>query len=318
MPGRALWSGIITFGLVSIPVKLFTATDGRSISFNQIHDKCGTRIQEKRWCPTCQREVEWQEIGKGFEYARGKYMPISKDDLEAIPLPSKNTIVIQSFAQVGEIDPVYFEKSYYLEPEEKAKRPFFLFIQTLAEKKMVGIGALTLRSKERLCCLRPVGGILIVDTLLYPDEIRVNLSTKMPEANLSAEEKKMAASLMEMMARPFAPEDFKDHYREALERLIEAKLEGLPMREQKAKSVLMTSGVPDLMKSLRESLNVIQGGKSSDKNAGATSSRRKSSAKVEKTGKAPLEILKSAGTGSGSNGRTRASKPKRKPRSVAI
>ncbi len=193
MEGRALWNGIITFGLVSIPVKLYTATDSRSISFNQIHAKCKTKIQERRWCPTCERYIGWDEVQKGFEYEKGKYIPVTKEDLESVPLPSKNTIAVQSFVKVTEIDPVYFEKSYYIEPDKKATRPFSLFLQTLTNKDMVGIGAFTIRTKERLCCLRPVGGALLVDTLLYPDEIKVDLNAKIPSVKLSAQEKRWQA-----------------------------------------------------------------------------------------------------------------------------
>jgi DNA end-binding protein Ku len=257
MPGRALWTGIVTFGLVSIPVKLYTATESKSVSFNQIHGECKTKIQERRWCPHCERFVEWEEVEKGFEYAKGEYIPITKEDLESIPLPSKNTIAVQSFVKIGEIDPVYFEKSYYVEPEDNSNRPFALFVETLIDKEMVGIGSFTIRSKERLCCLRPVGGTLLVDTLLYPDEIKVDLNAKLPAAKLSLQEKKMAASLVDMMAQPFDPENFKDHYREALEKLIEAKLEGIEIEKPTAGKVETT----DLMESLRRSLGVIEGGK---------------------------------------------------------
>ncbi|PWU02973.1 MAG: Ku protein [Candidatus Melainabacteria bacterium] len=257
MPGRALWTGIVTFGLVSIPIKLYTATESKSVSFNQIHGKCKTKIQERRWCPHCERMVEWEEIEKGFEYAKGEFIPITKEDLESIPLPSKNTIAVQSFVKISEIDPVYFEKSYYVEPEENALRPFALFLQTLIDKDMVGIGSFTIRTKERLCCLRPVGGTLLIDTLLYPDEIKVDLNAKVPAAKLSLQEKKMAASLVDMMAQPFDPENFKDHYREALEKLIEAKLEGVEIE----KPTPGKAGTTDLMESLRRSLGVIEGGK---------------------------------------------------------
>jgi DNA end-binding protein Ku len=294
MEGRALWSGVITFGLVSIPIKLYTATDSKSVSFNQIHAKCKTRIQERRWCPTCARSVEWEEIEKGFEYAKGKYIPITKEDLESVPLPSKNTIAVQSFVSISEIDPIYFEKSYYIEPDGKAMRPFCLLMQTMSDKNMVAIGAFTIRTKERLCCLRPVGGALIVDTLLYPDEIKVDLNTKLPSVTLTAQEKKIAASLVDMMAHHFSPEDFKDHYREALEKLIDAKLEGLPPQQEEGKETRQRKGTtPDLMESLRHSLNVIEGGKSSSKRTSLASTAKTESTKPKKTAKARVKIVKS-------------------------
>jgi DNA end-binding protein Ku len=288
MEGRALWSGIVTFGLVSIPVKLYTATDSKSVSFNQIHAKCKTKIQEKRWCPTCDRYVEWDEIEKGFEYTKGKYIPITKEDLESIPLPSKNTIAVQSFVKVSEIDPIYFERSYYIEPDKKSLRPFTLLMQTLTEKELVGIGAFTIRTKERLCCIRPVGGVLIIDTLLYPDEIKVDLETKLPQAKLSTSEKKMANSLVEMMTQPFSPADFKDHYREALEKLIDAKLEGVDLHADDEEPSQKRKEPSDLMESLRRSLKVIEGGKSSKKNLPRNTSQRK----TNKVNKPPVKILK--------------------------
>src|SRR6516162_6138359 len=109
---RAIWSGIITFGLVSIPVKLYSATENRDISFHQLHDKCKTRIKEQRWCPTCERTIDWEEVQKGFEYAKGEYVIVTPEDLEKLPLPSKQTIAVQAFVKLSDIDPVYFEKSY--------------------------------------------------------------------------------------------------------------------------------------------------------------------------------------------------------------
>jgi len=125
-------------------------------------------------------------------------------------------------------------------------------MQTLTEKELVGVGAFTIRTKERLCCLRPIGGLLIIDTLLYPDEIKVDLKTKLPQAKLSVSEKKMANNLVEMMTQPFSPKDFKDHYREALEKLIDAKLEGVSLEADEEKSVKKGKEPSDLMESLRD------------------------------------------------------------------
>src|ERR1700722_6143128 len=119
MGERAIWSGAINFGLVTIPVKLYSATENKGISFHQIHNKCKTRIQEKRWCPKCKKFIDWDEIEKGFEYAKGKFVTVTKEDLESLPLPTKDVIVIQSFVKLEEIDPIYFDKNYYLESDEK-------------------------------------------------------------------------------------------------------------------------------------------------------------------------------------------------------
>jgi DNA end-binding protein Ku len=293
MAQRALWTGTITFGLVSIPIKLYSATESKSVSFNQIHAKCKTKIQERRWCPKCERYVDWDEIEKGFEYDKGKYISVTKDDLESIPLLSKNTIAVQSFIKISEIDPIYFEKSYYVQPDEKSSRPFSLLIETLIDKKMVGIGIFTIRTKERLCCVRPVGGVVIIDTLLYPDEIKVDLKAKLPETKLNAQERKMASSLVDMMAQPFNPENFKDHYREALEKVIDEKLEGIALDDARKLTREKSTNSTDLMESLRRSLRVIEGGKSTKSTEDKSRQKRTDSKKSSQSDKTHLKSVKS-------------------------
>ncbi len=257
MPDKSLWEGALTFGLVNIPVALFTATSPKSISFNQIHQKCKTKIQEKRWCPQCKREVRWDEIEKGYQFAKDKFMAITNEDLASLPLPSKQTITVQAFVKLEEIDPVYFEKTYMLLPLDKAEKAFALFIHTLMDKNVVGIGNFAIRNKERLCCLRSAGGNLLLDTLLYPDEIKLDLKKHLATPKLSSQEIKMASSLVDMMMEKFDPQHFKDHYREALETLIEAKLKGVTLnKEQKAAK---GAKLYDLMDALRKSVQTKSG-----------------------------------------------------------
>ncbi len=249
---RAIWSGVISFGLVSIPVKLYTATESKSLSFHQLHEKCKTRIKELRWCPHCDRQVDYDEIVKGFEYSKDNYVVVTKEDLEELPLPSKNIINITAFVNAEEIDPLYFNGSYYLEPEKLAQKPCSLFMHAMQEKGMVAIGTLTLRNKERLCSLRVLGGNLILEMLLYPDEIRVDMKTKLPAAKLTKQELAMASSLIDMMAQTFNPQDYEDHYREALSALIKAKVDGEETIEQPEKA--KATHVVDLMDALRASV----------------------------------------------------------------
>ena len=259
MAQRAIWNGAVTFGLVTIPVKLYTATESKSISFHQIHKKCQSRIQEKRWCPTCEKDVDWDEIEKGFEYAKGKYVVVTKEDLENLPLPSKDNIVIQAFVKLEEIDPIYFDKSYYLQTNDKVSRPFNLLIRALEEKQMVAIGSFAIRSKERLCCLRPLGDTLIVETLLYPDEIKIDLKTKSPKLKVPAQEMSMVYKLIDMMAQDFRPDMYKDQYREALQEIIDAKIEGhAPDQLVKAEA---TGKLLDLMTALKRSVEKAENGK---------------------------------------------------------
>ncbi|MBS1956140.1 MAG: Ku protein [Cyanobacteria bacterium SZAS-4] len=256
---RAIWSGVISFGLVSIPVKLYTATESKSLSFHQLHEKCKTRIKELRWCPHCDRQVDYDEIVRGFEYSKDNYVVVTKEDLEELPLPSKNIINITAFVNAEEIDPLYFNGSYYLQPEKLAQKPCALFMHAMEEKEMVAIGTLALRNKERLCSLRVLGGNLILEMLLYPDEIRVDMKSKLPAAKLTKQEMTMASSLIDMMAQRFNPQDFEDHYREALSALIKAKVDGDETIEQPESA--KPTHVVDLMEALRASVENAKAGR---------------------------------------------------------
>ncbi|HEY9731260.1 MAG TPA: Ku protein [Drouetiella sp.] len=257
---RAIWSGVISFGLVSIPVKLYTATESKSMSFHQLHEKCKTRIREQRWCPHCDRQVDYDEIVKGFEYSKDNYVVVTKEDLEELPLPSKNIINITAFVKAEEIDPLYFNGSYYLEPEKLAQKPCSLFMHAMQDKGVVALGTLALRNKERLCSLRVVGGNLIVEMLLYPDEIRIDFDKKLPATKLSKQELAMASSLIDMMSQDFKPEEYEDHYREALQSLIKAKIDGEETVERSEEA--KPTRVVDLMEALRASVENARSGRS--------------------------------------------------------
>lgn len=262
MAPRAIWSGIITFGMVSIPVKLYTATENKDISFNQLHAECKSRIKEQKVCPTCDRKIESEEIEKGYEYAKGNYVIVTKDDLEKLPLPNKNCIEVTSFINLQEIDPVYYEKSYYLEPDDAAKKPFALFLRAMKERGMTAIAKVAIRSKERLCSLRSVDGTLVLNTLFFPDEIRVEKGKPMPDVTISDKEMQMAGSLIDMMTHEFQPTDYTDSYRDAVLKTIEAKLEGREVAEAPAAP---TGKVVDLMEALQASMENLKARKSGDK-----------------------------------------------------
>ncbi len=259
MAARAIWSGIITFGMVSIPVKLYSATDNKDISFNQLHRDCKGRVKEQRMCPTCDRKIEYEEIEKGYEYAKGQYVVLTKEDLEKLPLPNKNAIEITSFIDNTEIDPVFYDKAYYIEPDEAARKPFALFMRAMMDKGMVAVAKVTIRTKERLCCLRLYGGTMMMNTLLYPDEVRVEANKPLPDVQLSDKELAMASSLIDLMAQEFTPTTYKDSYREALLQLIEAKLEGKEIHEAPTSA---QTNVVDLMEALQASMESIKAKKS--------------------------------------------------------
>src|SRR5918994_6717687 len=169
---RAIWSGSISFGMVTIPVKLYGATESKDISFNLIHATCGTRLKQMRWCPTDEAEVPWAETARGYEYAKGQYVVLTEEDFEKLPLPSKHTIELSAFVAESEIDPVFYEKSYYLAPDERAEKPYALLLRALEEKKLSATASITIRKKEQLCVLRPHQGVIMLETLYYPDEVR--------------------------------------------------------------------------------------------------------------------------------------------------
>lgn len=255
MAARAIWSGIITFGMVSIPVKLYTGTESKDISFNQLHRDCKSRIKEQKFCPTCERKIETEEIEKGYEYAKGNYVIMMKDDFEKLPLPNKNCIEVTSFINLVEIDPVYYEKSYYLEPDEKAKKPFALFMKAMQEKGMTAMAKVAIRSKERLCALRALDGTLVLNTLFYPDEIRIERGKELPDVTISDKEMAMASSLIDLMTHEFSPDDYTDSYREAVLKTIEAKLEG---REVAQAPDAPAGNVVDLMEALQASMESLK------------------------------------------------------------
>jgi DNA end-binding protein Ku len=223
---RAIWSGSISFGMVSIPVKLFGATESKDISFNLLHATCGTRLQQRRWCPTDEVDVPWNETARGYEYAKGQYVVLTDEDFERLPLPSKHTIELTSFVEEKEIDPVFYERSYYLEPAERAEKPYALLLKALEKRNLTAIATITIRKKEQLCALRAHEGTIMLETLFYPDEIREERGMELGAIKVSDRELEMAFTLIDIFRKPFEPSEYHDHYREALAELIEAKLEG--------------------------------------------------------------------------------------------
>ena len=247
---RSIWNGAISFGMVSIPVKLYTGTADKDISFHMLHKDDKERIKMQRWCPADARPVEMSEIVKGYEYARDQYVVLTEEDFEKLPLPSKHTIELTQFVAANEIDPVYYEKTYFLEADERAVKPYTLLLRALREKGLVAIAKITIRNKERLCALRALDGTIVLETLFYPDEIRIEKSD-VPEVDVSERELQMALTLIEMLHEPFDPGRFHDEYRQALMQVIEAKLEGQELEDVAAPR---PAKVTDLMAALKASV----------------------------------------------------------------
>ena len=264
---RPIWKGAITFGMISIPVKLFGATESKDLAFNNLHTTCKSRLKQKRWCPVDDREVFQDEIVRAFEYTKDQYVEVTDEDLEALPIPSKHTIELTSFVKQAEIDPVYFERTYYLEAEQVGAKPYALLMRALKTKQVSAVAKIALRNKESLCVLRPSEhDVLMLETLYYPDEIRTADLPSAPEVQVSQPELTMALSLVEMLEEPFDPRKYSDQYRNALLEVIEAKRSG--------QEIVATPETPlpktvDLMAALKASLEAAK--KSKGTPAGAAS-----------------------------------------------
>jgi len=253
---RPIWKGAITFGMISIPVKLYGATESKDLAFNTLHRECKSRLKQKRWCPVHDREVFSDEVVRAFEYTKGQYIELSDEDLEGLPVPSKQTIELTSFVKQADIDPVYFERTYYLEAEQIGVKAYALLLRALKAKQVSAVAKVALRNRESLCILRPSEhGILMLETLYYPDEIRTQELPALPDVLVSQPELAMALNLVEMLEEPFEPQKYHDQYRDALLELIEAKRTG---NEVVALPQAPASKAVDLMAALKASLEAAR------------------------------------------------------------
>ena len=256
---RPIWKGAITFGMISIPVKLFGATESKDLAFNTLHKECKSRLKQKRWCPVDDREVFQDDVVRAFEYTKDQYIEITEEDLENLPVPSKHTIELTSFVKASDIDPVYFERTYYLEPDQVGAKPYALLMRALKTKQVSAVAKIALRNKESLCVIRAAdNNVLMLETLYYPDEVRTADLPATPEVMVSQPELTMALTLVEMLQEPFDPKKYHDQYRVALLEMIEAKRNG--------DEVVATPEAPaprtvDLMAALKASLEAAKKGK---------------------------------------------------------
>ncbi|HLU52822.1 MAG TPA: Ku protein [Acidimicrobiia bacterium] len=255
---RAIWRGAINFGLITIPVGLYSATEDRDISFHLLSGKDGSRIRYKRVSSKSGREVDWGDIVKGYEYDKGKYVTFTQEELERIPVDSIRTIDVVQFVGQEGIDPIYFEKSYYLAPEESGLKAYRVFQAALENSQQVGIGKVTIREKERLCAIRPSDGVLLLETMKWPDEIRVPAFEELDmDVEVRPKEVEMAESLIGHLSGEFDPTAFRDAYREQLEEVIAAKIEGedVQLAPQEAPE---PEKVTDLLEALQASVEATR------------------------------------------------------------
>jgi DNA end-binding protein Ku len=232
---RTIWKGAIHFGLVTIPVRLHSAVDEKSVKFNQLHAIDGGRIQYRRVCSVDGEEVPYSEIVKGYEYQPDRYVVLTDEELEAVAVPSSHTIEIERFVEADEIDPIYFQRSYYLVPEGTGTRGYALLREAMADRGKVAVCKVTFYDKEHLATLRLRDHALVLETMYWPDEIRPAAFERLDaQADVRPQEVRMARNLIESLTEPFDPEEFHDESRAAIEDLMQRKAQGEEITRVKA------------------------------------------------------------------------------------
>ncbi|WP_043630583.1 non-homologous end joining protein Ku [Nonomuraea candida] len=254
---RSIWKGAISFGLVTIPVKLYSATEQKDVTFHQVHREDGGRIRYKRVCTLDGEEVPYADIAKGYELATGEIVVLTDEDFEDLPLNSSRRIDVLQFTPAEQIDPIYFAKSYYLEPDAQGAKPYVLLRNALESSGQVAVVKVALRQRESLATLRVRDGVFVLETMLWPDEIRTpDFAFLEEDIEVRAQELKMAESLITTMESDFDPSEYHDTYREALQQVIEAKVAGkevIPAREEEEAKPAV-----DLMAALRASVEAAK------------------------------------------------------------
>jgi DNA end-binding protein Ku len=255
---RSIWKGSVSFGLVSIGVKLYSATEERDVSFHQVRRSDGARIRYKRVAESDGEEVAYADIAKGYQLPSGEIVVLTDEDFADLPLPSARVVDVLQFVPSEQIDPIYYAKSYYLEPEKTAVKPYVLLRDALEESEMVALVKVAIRNREQLATLRVRDGVIVLETMIWPDEVRAaDFGFLDEDIELRPQEQQMARSLVDSMAGDFDPGEYTDNYRAALQSVIEAKVEGREVVE--AEEAQPTAGnVVDLMSALRASVDAAK------------------------------------------------------------
>jgi len=281
---RTIWNGSISFGLVNIPIGLALATQRNDVAFRTLHRECGTPIKQKRWCPFHEREVEADELVKGWEVAKGEFVIVEESDLEAVALQRSQSIEILRFVRLEDVDPVYFDRTYYLAPaaSEAQRRPYVLLLRAMQDSGMAAVGKFVLWGKENLSLIRPQGDTLALETLFFADDVRSK--TEIEEAVEATDVKKaeleLAGQVIQSLVGEWNPADFENEYRRELKAMLEAKLAG---QEIKRPEPAPETPVVDLMEALRRSVADVQGrraqGGTGTKKTKTAPARRKTAAR---------------------------------------
>ncbi|CAM4509852.1 Ku protein [Paenibacillus typhae] len=254
---HTVWKGAISFGLVHVPVKMFSATEDKDISLRYIHKECGSPLSYVRKCPVCEKEVGWEEIGKGYEYEKGKFVLFDKEELEQLTEESSKSITILDFVDLTEIDPIYFQKTYYLSPDQAGTNAYRLLMEAMRQSGKIGIAKISIRSKSSLAAIRVLENCLAIETIFYPDEVRpVTQVPGLPEAGIvSDKELEMAKLLISQLSTPFEPGKYTDDYRQRMLDLISHKISGEEFHIAPARQ---ENNVIDLMAALQASIEAVQ------------------------------------------------------------
>src|SRR3954447_5679151 len=283
---RSIWTGAISFGLVTVPVKLYSAVQKKTVRFHQLDADTGVRIAQKRVNPTTGEEVPYDRLVKGYEISPDRYVLVDPAELEALEPVKTRTIDIEDFVDLAEIDPVFYDHPYYLAPGPGGAKPYRLLLEAMAETGKVAIANVVIRSKQHLVAVRPQGDVLGMATMLYPDEIvesdRIDEIPDADEVATTDKELAIAKQLVESLAGPFEPEKYRDTYREDVLNLIERKAAGeeiavQPVREEEP------AAVPDLMAALQASLDQVRGGDAGEEKPKKKAPAKKAPAKRAKT-----------------------------------
>lgn len=251
---RPFWKGVISFGLVAIPVKMYVGAESKTLSFHLLHKKCLTRPKQVLHCDADDEYFSSKDTVRGYEVAKEQYVVLDDDDFSKVPVKTSHAIEIAGFVEAKEIDPLYYYGAHYIEPEELGVKPFHLLRQALEKTGRVGVAKVAFQRREHLGCLRPLQDGLALHTLHYQSEIVPRKELAPPEAEIAAAELDMAVSLINAMARSFRPEDYRDEYQDALRKLIEAKVKG----EKIVAPAVPKVEIGDLMAALRASIEAAR------------------------------------------------------------
>jgi DNA end-binding protein Ku len=277
---RTIWNGSINFGLVNIPVGLAVAQQRKDIAFRTLHRECGTPIKQKRYCPQHERDVEADELVKGWEFAKNQFVLVEDSDLESVALQRSQSIDIIGFVPVSEVDPIYFDRTYYLSPASATaqRRPYVLLLRAMQEAGMAAIGKFVLWGKENLCLIRPLGDSLALETLYFAEDIRssAEIDEAVGETDVKEPEVEMARQLVDSLVGDFDPNRYENEYRGELRAMLEAKLAG---EEIARPEPIPVAPVVDLMDALRQSLAQAEKRKAPAKGKKQTAARKRASAR---------------------------------------